>query len=61
MKVNLFYYSYYTCKWSARLNYGQVQCFFYAPVVFALVFQAFIVEACQLSFIIHLHTGPTQG
>lgn len=61
MKVNLFYYSYYICKWSARLNYGQVQYFFYTSVVIALVFQVFSVEACQLSFIIHLHTSPTQG
>lgn len=61
MKVNLFYYSYYICKWSDGLNYGQVQYFFYTSVVIALVFQVFSVEACQLSFIIHLHTSPTQG
>lgn len=34
--------------------------FLFASVVIALVFQVFIIEACQLSFIIHLHTGPTQ-
>lgn len=61
MKVNLFYYSYYICKWNAGLNYGPVQYFFYASVVIALVFQVFIVESCQLSFIIHLHPSSAQG
>jgi len=45
MKVNLFYYSYYICKWNSGLNYSLVQYFFYASVAIALVFQIFIVES----------------